>query len=71
MPWTQFKTGKDRNQDTKTNNDDRRLVKHTVCKDVTAFCFNGTPTTINVFAGYGDGLICQWEIQLNISKDNG
>jgi hypothetical protein len=31
---------------------------------LTAYCFNGS-TVIQMFSGYGDGLICYWEIDTN------
>lgn len=39
-------------------------------QDVTAFCFTGTQQ-VKMFAGYGDGLICYWEISSSQTKVTG
>lgn len=35
--------------------------------NVTAFCFSGT-SSVFMYIGYGDGLICFWEITNNLAK---
>jgi len=45
-------------------NTPQALKKVTGNSQLTAYCFNGS-TVIQMFSGYGDGLICYWEIDTN------
>ena len=40
------------------------LQKAAMNKDITAICFDGS-SVVRMFTGYGDGLICCWEVLYN------